>query len=152
MIDTLSRPGVEFVWGPPGQLNRMSLLAIVVRAGAVLGSGLEFITDRREAFQLGLMAHSKGHKIPPHYHSLVRREVLGTSEALIVRKGSAVVRFYEVWNCPFEVNAITVERGDLLVLISGGHGFEVLEDFEAVEIKQGPYIDAVTDKVIIEEP
>ena len=29
--------------------------------------------------------------------------------------------------------------GDVILLISGGHGFEVLEEIEMVEVKQGPY-------------
>jgi hypothetical protein len=30
--------------------------------------------------------------------------------------------------------------GDVILLIRGGHGFEVLEEIEMVEVKQGPYI------------
>ena len=29
--------------------------------------------------------------------------------------------------------------GDVILLVSGGHGFEVLEDIEMIEVKQGPY-------------
>ena len=29
--------------------------------------------------------------------------------------------------------------GDVILLIEGGHGFEVLEEIEMVEVKQGPY-------------
>jgi hypothetical protein len=28
----------------------------------------------------------------------------------------------------------------VILLITGGHGFEVIEDLEMVEIKQGPYV------------
>ena len=31
--------------------------------------------------------------------------------------------------------------GDVILLISGGHGFEVLEDLNMVEVKQGPYTE-----------
>ena len=30
--------------------------------------------------------------------------------------------------------------GDVILLISGGHGFEVLEDLNMIEVKQGPYV------------
>ena len=30
--------------------------------------------------------------------------------------------------------------GDVVLLIRGGHGFEVLEPLEMLEIKQGPYL------------
>jgi hypothetical protein len=33
-----------------------------------------------------------------------------------------------------------IGAGDVILLIEGGHGFEVLEDLEMYEVKQGPYI------------
>jgi hypothetical protein len=35
--------------------------------------------------------------------------------------------------------------GDVILLISGGHGFEVLEELNMVQVKQGPYAGE-TDK------
>jgi hypothetical protein len=32
-----------------------------------------------------------------------------------------------------------LEAGDTILLISGGHGFEVLEELDMIEVKQGPY-------------
>ena len=33
-----------------------------------------------------------------------------------------------------------LETGDVILLITGGHGFEVLEEVEMIEVKQGPYV------------
>ncbi|NHZ85953.1 MAG: hypothetical protein GWP19_08740, partial [Planctomycetia bacterium] len=33
-----------------------------------------------------------------------------------------------------------LSQHDVILLIKGGHGFEVLEDIEMFEIKQGPYV------------
>jgi hypothetical protein len=33
-----------------------------------------------------------------------------------------------------------VQAGDIVQLISGGHGFQVLDDLNMLEIKQGPYV------------
>jgi hypothetical protein len=33
-----------------------------------------------------------------------------------------------------------LEAGDVILLITGGHGFEVLEEIEMIEVKQGPYV------------
>jgi hypothetical protein len=30
--------------------------------------------------------------------------------------------------------------GDVILLAAGGHGFEMLEDSQIIEIKQGPYV------------
>jgi hypothetical protein len=32
-----------------------------------------------------------------------------------------------------------LESGDVILLVQGGHGFEVLEELEMFEVKQGPY-------------
>ncbi|ORU00540.1 hypothetical protein D081_1063 [Anaerovibrio sp. JC8] len=32
-----------------------------------------------------------------------------------------------------------IYAGDVILLVSGGHGFKVLEDIEMIEVKQGPY-------------
>ena len=32
-----------------------------------------------------------------------------------------------------------LKKGDVILLINGGHGFEMLEKTEMIEIKQGPY-------------
>ena len=35
--------------------------------------------------------------------------------------------------------SVILEAGDVILLSEGGHGFEVLEDLEMIEVKQGPY-------------
>jgi hypothetical protein len=37
------------------------------------------------------------------------------------------------------VESRILEAGDVILLITGGHGFEVLEELEMFEVKQGPY-------------
>ncbi len=32
-----------------------------------------------------------------------------------------------------------LQAGDVILLVSGGHGFQVLEEVEMIEVKQGPY-------------
>jgi hypothetical protein len=34
-----------------------------------------------------------------------------------------------------------LNQGDIVLLAFGGHGFEILEASEIVEVKQGPYAD-----------
>ncbi len=33
-----------------------------------------------------------------------------------------------------------LEAGDVILLVTGGHGFEVLEEVEMIEVKQGHYV------------
>ena len=36
-------------------------------------------------------------------------------------------------------SSLELGAGDVIFLASGGHGFEILEDTDIVEVKQGPY-------------
>ena len=38
------------------------------------------------------------------------------------------------------LESTVLEAGDIILLATGGHGFEVLEATEIIEVKQGPYM------------
>jgi mannose-6-phosphate isomerase-like protein (cupin superfamily) len=99
--------------------------------------GIQFFTDNKYSQQLASMSYQPGKIIPAHTHNPVRREVFYTQETLFVRKGKVRVDFYS------ETHEYRSSRvlgpGDVILLISGGHGFEVLEDLNMIEVKQGPY-------------
>lgn len=100
-------------------------------------SGIHFITPDDYSQQVAFMSHPAGKEIEPHAHNPVERSVSYTNEVLIIRKGKLRVDFFDD-NREYLESRILV-AGDLLLLISGGHGFEVLEDLEMFEVKQGPY-------------
>jgi mannose-6-phosphate isomerase-like protein (cupin superfamily) len=83
------------------------------------------------------MEHRAGKLIAPHMHNPVAREVQYTQEVLFIRKGRLRVDFYGHQQC--YLRSRVLEAGDVILLIEGGHGFEVLEDLEMIEVKQGPY-------------
>lgn len=66
-----------------------------------------------------------------------RSDVDYTCETLIVRKGILEVVLYEN---QIEKYRFNMSAGDVLTLLSGGHGFNVIEDVEMIEIKQGPFM------------
>ena len=46
-----------------------------------------------------------------------------------------------------QIRQLEVFSGDVLILISGGHGYEILEDdTHVLEIKNGPYLGAEIDR------
>ena len=99
--------------------------------------GIYFFTDNDLSQQLAFMKHPKGKIIQPHIHNPVKREVHYTQEVLFIKKGKMRVDFYsEEKKYLF---SRTLEAGDVILLIQGGHGFEVLEEIEMFEVKQGPY-------------
>ena len=105
--------------------------------------GIQFFTSNDLSQQLASMSYSAGKVIPAHTHNLVRREVSYSQEALFIRKGKVRVDFY-TQRQEYRKSRV-LGAGDVILLIAGGHGFEVLEDLNMVEVKQGPYFGD-TDK------
>lgn len=114
------------------------ILAIIIEA-KYKKKGIEFFTPRDFSQQLGYMNHSAGHIIPPHTHNILPREVTLTQEVLYIKKGKVRVDFYNQDQTYLESTIIT--RGDVILLAAGGHGFEMIEETEMIEIKQGPYLE-----------
>ncbi len=112
------------------------ILALIVRRD-YSHAGIQFFTPPDFSQQLGYMQHPAGKIIQPHVHLAAQREVAYTQEVLLVRKGKLRVDFYESDQRYLESR--TLEGGDVILLASAGHGFEVLEDVEMIEVKQGPY-------------
>lgn len=112
------------------------LLAMIIRA-SYAKPGISFFTDSSLSQQIGYMQHPSGKLIEPHVHNPVKREVHLTQEVLVLRKGRLRVDFYD--EDQTYLYSRTLEAGDVILLIKGGHGFEVLEELEMFEIKQGPY-------------
>lgn len=113
-----------------------SLMAIIIR-GSYHKPGISFFTPGELSQQLAYMQHPAGHVINPHVHNPVPREVHYTQEVLVLRKGKLRVDFYDIGRKYIESRIL--EGGDVILLASGGHGFEVIEEIEMFEIKQGPY-------------
>ena len=112
------------------------MLALILRAG-YRAEGIKFFTPNEFSQQLGYMNRPRGYLIPPHVHNAVAREVHFTKEVLIIRSGRVRVDFYDDNQNYLESRVL--ETGDIVLLAFGGHGFEMLEDCEIVEVKQGPY-------------
>ncbi len=113
------------------------LLAIIIRSG-FSKPGISFFTPEDFSQQLAYMKHPVGKEIEPHLHNPVPREVLNTQEVLFIRVGKLRVDFYD--DDRNYLKSRVLEAGDTILLASGGHGFEVLEDLEMIEVKQGPYV------------
>ncbi len=116
--------------------NNGNVLAIVIKHDYDK-KGITFCTPDDYSQQLAYMHHDAGHVILPHVHNEVKREVLFTKEVLVIRKGRLRCDFYTDEH--EYIKSIELEAGDVILLASGGHGFECLEETEMYEIKQGPY-------------
>ena len=69
----------------------------------------------------------------------------------MIRKGRLRVDFYNSTSGQW-LDSRTLEAGDVILLANGGHGFEVLDECEMIEIKQGPYLGDEDKRLIPQEP
>lgn len=100
-------------------------------------SGIHFFTPDDLSQQLAYMRHPAGKVIDPHIHNPVHRSVQYTQEVLFIKRGRLRVDFYD--NDQQYLESRILQAGDVILLATGGHGFEVLEEIEMIEVKQGPY-------------
>ena len=112
------------------------LLAMIIRNNYSC-EGVDFITPSEYSQQLAYMHHSTGKVIDAHIHNMVHRNVVLTQEVLFIKKGVLRVDFYDEYEDYLESRDL--HAGDIILLVSGGHGFHVLEEVEMIEVKQGPY-------------
>ena len=103
-----------------------------------------FFSEPQYSQQIGIIKYPKAGKIKPHYHNELSRQVIYTQEVLVVRKGSIRVDLYD--KALKFVESVILFQSDVIFLVSGGHGFEMLEDCELLEVKQGPYSGVANDK------
>lgn len=116
--------------------NGDQTLALIIRR-SFSKPGISFVTPAEFTQQLAYMNHPAGKLIQPHVHNAVPREIVYTNEVLFIKRGKLRVDFYT--QTKEYLHSRILEAGDVLLLAAGGHGFEVLEEIEMIEIKQGPY-------------
>jgi hypothetical protein len=99
-----------------------------------------FVTPSDAKQQVGFIVYPAGTSIKRHIHRPLERHLIGMSEVLVVRSGRCEIELYDRDKKP--VTSRGLNSGDVVILISGGHGFKILEDTVFLEIKQGPYLGA----------
>lgn len=116
--------------------KKNKLLAMIIRNDYEC-EGVDFITPNEYSQQVAYMHHPTGRVIDAHVHNLIHRNVVMTQEVLFIKKGVLRVDFYDEYEDYLESKKLYA--GDVILLISGGHGFQVIEEVEMIEVKQGPY-------------
>ena len=117
-------------------VNDEKELALIIRY-SFRKDGIEFFTPSTYSQQIGYMNRPAGYVIPPHVHNPVARDVQYTKEVLFIKSGRLRVDFYS--EAQVYLESTILETGDVILLAYGGHGFEMLEPTEIIEVKQGPY-------------
>jgi hypothetical protein len=98
-----------------------------------------FVTPPEFGLQVAVMERPAFHRIPSHFHLPVPRSLVGTQEVILVRQGKLRSDLFD--DDSKYLGSVILGPGELLILNSGGHGFEATEDCLFIEVKQGPYVE-----------
>jgi hypothetical protein len=118
--------------------------AEVIRANVRVDK-TQFFSPAKSSFQFGLLAHEAGFFEEPHYHKSFARQINDLQQMFVMQSGVVVIELYS--DDGDLIREITLRKGDAIVLIHGVHALRVLEDFQAISVKQGPYLGLEQDKV-----
>ena len=126
---------------------KKKLMALIVRGNYRKRKGITFFTSNDSTQQFGYMKHKKKYIIKPHLHKKRMTKIYYTTEVILILKGILRVDFYNQTK-KYLFSKVLKEK-DIIMLVSGGHGFKVIKDLEMLEIKQGPY-NLIKDKIKFE--
>jgi len=113
-------------------------LAYIIRA-ALKPSVTTFLTPPEFKQQVGFVVYPRGGEVKRHLHLPIKRTLVGTSEVIIVKSGQCEIDLYS--DDKQLVAMRELGEGDIVLMVSGGHGFRMLEDTVLLEIKQGPFTE-----------
>ncbi|GAC1325547.1 MAG: hypothetical protein NVSMB2_24180 [Chloroflexota bacterium] len=113
-----------------------AILAYLIRGGP-LPDKTTFLTPDTCNLQVGHVVYPAGGEIARHVHLPIERHLTGSTEVLMLQQGRCQVDVYTDDRELVTTRDLAV--GDILIAVSGGHGFRVLDDTVLLEIKQGPY-------------
>lgn len=121
------------------------VLARHIPADAAWKGGLNFFSQDDDFIQVGMWGYDAGKELKAHIHNQAERKVLWTQEVLFVRKGR--IRSIIFDTSEQKVAELEVSAGDVIILLRGGHGYEILDDgTQVLEVKNGPYVGPDLDR------
>ena len=119
---------------------KKEILAIIIKGKYLKKKGINFFTNPKLSQQVAFMNHPKKHLIQPHIHKNRMRKIKGSTEVLIILDGILKINFFD--NKKKYIFSTTVMKNDIVILLKGGHGFEVKKNCKMIEVKQGPYSES----------
>ena len=117
--------------------HKKKLFALIIDKNFRKLKGVNFLTSPEDTQQIGFMKHKKNHIVLPHLHKKRLTKINFTTEVILLLKGILRVDFYD--KKKKYLFSKKINEGQIIMLVSGGHGFKVIKDVEMIEVKQGPY-------------
>jgi hypothetical protein len=107
-------------------------------------AGLNFYSNNDEYIQVGTWNYNQK-ILAAHNHNLFDRSINRTQEVIIPISGRIMAKIFNEEDK--YLSSFEVLPGQILILLNGGHEFEILESgTKVIEIKNGPYAGAERDR------
>src|SRR5690348_3600679 len=95
-------------------------LAYVI-SGSLIPERTTFLTPPEFKQQVGYVVYPKGGEVPRHVHLPLERQLIGTSEVIVLRRGRCLM---DVYDDQLQLVATReLKEGDVMLMVGGGHGF-----------------------------
>lgn len=121
------------------------ILARYIPSSVAWEDGLNFFSKDEEFIQVGTWGYREGKDLLAHKHNRSSREINLTQEVLFIRQGKILVTVYD--DHDQEIEEWVASSGDIIIMLSGGHGYKILDDnTQVLEVKNGPYLGADKDR------
>lgn len=124
---------------------KKKLIALIIRRN-FKSKGIKFFTSNKSFQQLGYMNRPQNYFIKPHKHIENVKKINKTQEVLFIKSGKLRIDLYSTKKY---YKSFILNKGDIIFLSSGGHGFKMLKPSEIIEVKQGPY-SKFNDKIFLD--
>jgi hypothetical protein len=112
-------------------------LAIIIKSTYLKKKGINFFTNKKLTQQVAFMSHPKNYTISPHFHRKIERKISATTEVLIIINGILKINFYS--KSKKYLFSKLAKKNEIIILLTGGHGFKIIKNCKFIEVKQGPY-------------
>ncbi|MBC7804128.1 MAG: hypothetical protein H7Y16_09660 [Candidatus Parcubacteria bacterium] len=120
--------------------------AEIIWAGAQVSQS-RFFSQPESSFQFGLLARPTGFLEAAHFHKPLQRKIDDLQQMFVVQSGVVAVAFYDRTGAQFR--EVVLRAGDAINLVHGAHSIRIIEDLQAISVKQGPFLGDENDKVEI---
>lgn len=123
-------------------------LAIIIRDGD-WEEGTYHVSSDSDYLRAGTFGYGKGKKFQAHIHLVAPREASRTQEIIFVKDGR--IRADIFTEKRQFLKSVDLSGGDVIIMLAGGHGYEILEDgTRMLEVQNGPRVEAERDRERIE--
>jgi len=120
-------------------------LALIIKSGFQTKKN-QFLTSKNNPLQLGILKFPKNYLVKPHYHRQIQKTTHKNQEFIYLVSGKIQVTFYHHQQ---KIQTTTLNSGDILLQLAGGHSFKMLKPSQLITIKQGPYKGTKKEKSFI---